>query len=90
MPCSFRPADDLRPEIEEEALQGAENNVVIVHAPKEQRYDNFVARLNLLVHVKRKYDAVNAGQPDQAIWLQVGPGFPWHIENTYGFTIGYH
>jgi len=85
----YRASNDLQPEIENEALSGAENNTVTVHAPKgDQRYDNFAARLSLIVHVKRKYDAINEGKPDQTIWLQIGPGFPWHIENTYVSIIG--
>ncbi len=84
----YSPSDDLHPEIEEEALNGAEDNVVIIHAPKgTPSTENFIGRMNQLFHVKRKYDLYHEGKPDQAIWLQVGHGFPWHIENTNGFQI---
>lgn len=84
-----RVADDLHPEVEAEALGGAEDNIVIVHAPKsDQRYDMFARRLSALFHVKRRYDAFHEGQPDQAIWLQIGRGFPWQVENTLKVFIG--
>jgi hypothetical protein len=84
-----RPITDLQPEIEEEALNGASKDVITVHAPKDSRYDNFSVGLNHLFHVKRKYDAVNEGKPNQMLWLQVGPGFPWQEQNTFGSQIGH-
>lgn len=76
---------DLQPEIEEEALQGSINNAVIIHAPKgNPGTEDFVQSMNQLLCVKRKYDLYHDGKPDQAVWLQIGRGFPWHIQSTGG------
>lgn len=83
----YRRSDDLQPEIEQEALEGAVDNAIVIHAPKgDQRAEWFIARMNFLVHVERKYDLYHDGQADQAIWVQIGHGFPWHVENTYVTT----
>jgi hypothetical protein len=85
----YQPSDDLSPEIEKEALDGAEDNIVTIHAPKgDERYERFIGRMNLIVHVKRSYDLYHAGKADQAMWVQIGHGFPWHVENTYVTRMG--
>lgn len=87
----YQASNDLHPEIEEEALQGSVDNAVIIHAPKgnfNSNTENFVQTMDQLFCVKRRYDVYHEGKPDQAIWLQIGRGFPWHLENTIGTWIG--
>jgi hypothetical protein len=81
----FHPANDLEPDVEAEALNGATKDTITVHAPKDNRNDNFVGRLNMLFHVKRKYDALSDGK---TLWIQVGEGNPWQKDNTYVTTFG--
>ncbi len=80
--------DDLQPEIEEAALNGATPNFVTIHAAKDKRYERFIGRLGGFFHLKRKYDEANEGKPNQMMWIQIGPGSPWQEKNTYGSTFG--
>ncbi|MFZ0480244.1 MAG: hypothetical protein WAL71_13965 [Terriglobales bacterium] len=80
----YRPLDNLHPEIEQEALAGAEKDTVIVHAPKADKYDALAIWLHWILNVKRAYNVTG----DQTVWLQIGPGFPWQTQNTYGAKIG--
>jgi len=67
-------ADDMRPEIEEAALQGAVPNTILIHAPKKTRYEEGSSFLNYFFHVKRKYDVIDEGKPTEEIWIQIGAG----------------
>lgn len=80
-------SDDLKPEIEAEALEGAIKDAVIVHAPNDVRYTNASIFLGRFLKVKRKYDMWNEGKPDQEIWIQIGPGIPYKEHNDFATTI---
>jgi hypothetical protein len=63
-------------------MQGAQDGAIVVHMAKDPMRDQgFITSLRNVFTVRRVYD-LPAGSPPGLVWIQIGRGSPWRVNEA--------